>query len=117
MKMPERAEIVFHHRGGEIFEAYARCEKIIATRFHSAVLAMRMGIDMYPIVYREKMRNLLKDMCYPHSGRDWNRLDPSALCAFVTHQQKPNNLPQEMFERAKQHVQLLKAAIEKDRKR
>lgn len=117
MKAPGRAEIVFHNNGGEIFKAYARCEKIIATRFHSAVLAMRMGIDVYPIVYREKMRNLLRDMGYPYSGKDWDRLDPSALCSFVAQQQKPYELPQETFERAKQHVQLLRAAIEKDGKR
>ena len=117
MNVPERAEIVAHHRGGEIFEAYARCEKIIATRFHSAVLAMRMGIEMYPIVFRDKMRNLIKDMDYPYPGNDWDQIDPSGLCAFVTQQQNPHKLSREIFERAKQHVQLLRAAIEKDGKR
>ena len=117
MKAPERAEIVAHHRGGEIFAAYARCEKIIATRFHSAVLAMRMGIEVYPIIYRDKMRNLLKDICYSHHGSDWDQLDLSVLRAFVTQRQKLHFLPQEIFERAGQHVQLLRAAIKKDGKR
>lgn len=117
MNMPERAEIVAHHQGDEIFAAYARCEKIIATRFHSAVLALRMGIDMYPIIYRDKMRNLLKDICYSHHGSNWDQLDQSALCAFTTQQQKSHDLPQEIFEQAKQHVQMLRGAIEKDGKR
>lgn len=83
MKRPERAEIVAHDQGGEIFDAYGRCEKIIATRFHSAVLAMRMGIDVYPIVFREKMRNLIKDTNCPEQGSELDDLQAQLLQEFV----------------------------------
>lgn len=86
MKMPERAEIVAHAQGGEIFEAYARCEKIIATRFHSAVLAMRMGIEVYPVIYRDKMRNLIEDTGCPEQGSELVNLQVQPLKDFVCRQ-------------------------------
>lgn len=83
MNMPERAEIVAHHQGDEIFTAYARCEKIIATRFHSAVLAMRMGVEVYPIIYRDKMRNLIEDTGCPEQGSELADLQVQPLKDFV----------------------------------
>lgn len=117
MARPEKAHIIIHRNGTEILEAASRCEKMICARFHAAVLALRMGIPFYPLPYRDKMRNLLRDMGYPHSGSDLERIDKAGLHVFLAQQQKPHELSREIFERAKQHVQLLKAAIEKDGKR
>ena len=65
MKYKNMAEIVSHSAGGEIQRAYSVCRKIIGARFHSAVLSLKMNIDFYPIIYRQKMRNLLSDVSYP----------------------------------------------------
>lgn len=56
------AQIVVHGSENEIINAYSECGKIIGTRFHSAVLALKMGVDLYPVIYRHKMSNLLADI-------------------------------------------------------
>ena len=59
MKHPEKTKIIIHKSGGEIFKAYSECTKIIGARFHSAVLALKMGLPFFPIIYRDKMKNVL----------------------------------------------------------
>lgn len=68
MHFHDRTAIVAHTDGTEILTAFARCEKIVGARFHSMVLALRMGIPFFPVIYREKMRNLLCDLNYPILG-------------------------------------------------
>lgn len=46
----------------KILRAFAECEKIICTRFHSMILAMIFGREFYPIVYNSKQLNIIKDM-------------------------------------------------------
>jgi colanic acid/amylovoran biosynthesis protein len=49
----------------EVFiENISKCEKFIAIRFHSAILADILNIPFYPIVYSNKMDNLLNDLDY-----------------------------------------------------
>ena len=117
MAQPEKAHIIIHRDGTEILEAASRCEKMICARFHAAVLALRMGIPFYPLFYRVKMRNMLEDIGCPHSGSDLQRIDEAALRAFLAEPQKAYELPEEIFADACRHVQLLRAAIEKDGKR
>lgn len=117
MARPEKAHIVIHRKGTEILEAASRCEKMICARFHAAVLALRMGIPFYPLPYRDKMRNLLRDIGCPCSGSDLGRIDKADLRVFLAEEQKPYELPQEILAYAKRHVQLLRTAIEKDGKR
>jgi len=117
MARPEKAHIIIHRHGTEILEAASRCEKMICARFHAAVLALRMGIPFYPLTYRDKMRNLLHDIGYPHSGSDLERIDKTDLRMFLAEQKKAYELPQEFFAYAGRHVQLLRTAIEKDGER
>ena len=84
MKHPEKAEIFIHKRGKEIFEAYSKCSKIIGARFHSAVLALKMGLPFFPIVYREKMKNLIADLEYPIYGCDIEKIDLKSIKDFLT---------------------------------
>ena len=83
MKHPEKAEILIHKRGREIFEAYSKCSKIIGARFHSAVLAIKMGLPFLPIVYREKMRNLIADLAYPVYGCEIEKIDLKSIKDFL----------------------------------
>lgn len=110
MQLPEKAQIVAHWDGTEIPAAFAQCKKIIGARFHSMVLALRMGIPFFPVIYREKMRNLILDWNYPVSGCDIHRIDHRAVSAFL----KENFLPQKKDSAANEHVQLLKAALNED---
>ena len=110
MQFPEKAQIVAHGDGTEIPEAFAQCKKIIGARFHSMVLALRMGIPFFPVIFREKMRNLILDMGYPISGCEIQRIDRPAISDFL----KEPLLSPEKYSVANEHVLLLQAALNKD---
>lgn len=114
MEFPEKAEIVFHHEGTEIPAAFARCEKIIGARFHSMVLALRMGIPFFPVIFREKMRNLILDLNYPISGCRIDRVDQRAISAFLNEVPALFLMQKNDCSVAREHALLLKAAINKD---
>lgn len=116
MQCPNQTEIVAHTDGTEILAAFARCEKIIGARFHSMVLALRMGIPFFPVIYREKMRNLICDLNYPVSGCDISRIDHLALSAFLDEKHTAFLLQKDHYLAANKHVMLLKAAINEDRR-
>jgi polysaccharide pyruvyl transferase WcaK-like protein len=108
MRFPARTQIVAHKDCTEIPAAFARCEKIIGARFHAIVLALRMGIPFYPLIFREKTRNLLKDIGYPYPVSDIDHPDKASLQAFLAEPQVPFSPGKDLFARAKEHTQLLK---------
>lgn len=111
MSFSEKAEIVIHRDGTEIPAALSRCEKVICARFHSIVLALRMGLPFYPLIFREKARNLLKDIEYPFSKSDIDNIDLEGLSAFVTERQPTFHLDNNIYEHAKDYVQLFKNTL------
>lgn len=113
MQYPNQVEIVAHRDGTEIPEAFAQCEKIIAARFHGIVLALRMGISLYPLIFREKARNLLKDIEYPFPVSELDHIDKASLHAFLEEPQMPYSLNKDIYVRAKEHTQLFKQQYER----
>lgn len=113
MKHPDQAEIVAYKDGTEIFAAYAGCKKIISARFHGIVLALRMGIPVYPLIFREKARNLLKDINYPFSACNLDSLDMTAIRDFLEDSEQSFRVSHDIFESAKEHTKLLKQHIER----
>lgn len=111
MSFSEKAEVIMHRDCTEIPKAFSRCEKIICTRFHAVVLALRMGLPFYPLIFREKVRNLLKDIEYPFSKSDIDNIDLEGLNAFVTESQPTFHLDSSVYEHAKDYVQLLKNSL------
>ena len=83
MRCADKAQIVCHGSNGEIFSAFARCSKIISARFHGAVLALKARTDLYPILFRDKMRNMLSDIGYPVKGSDIDRPNESEIADFL----------------------------------
>lgn len=83
MKRRDMADIIYHDNNEEILNAYAECEKIIGARFHSGVLAMRMGKAFYPVIFREKMRRLINESCYPVKGCDIDNIDIGEIKRFL----------------------------------
>lgn len=114
MQFSDQTEIVAHTDGTEIPAAFARCGKIIGARFHSMVLALRMGISFFPVVFREKMRNLIFDLNYPVSGCEIDRIDHQAISAFLNENQPGFSLQKNYYSAAAEHVLLLQAAINED---
>lgn len=112
MRFPERVEIVAHKDCSEIPEAFAKCEKIIGARFHSIVLALRMGIKLFPIIFREKARNLLNDIEYPFAVSDIDSIDKKALSAFLSEEQDAYRLEKDIYISANEHTRILKHHLE-----
>ena len=111
MQFPDQTEIAAHTDGTEILTAFAHCEKIIGARFHSVVLALRMGIPVYPLIFREKVRNLLKDIQYPFPACDLDAIDHASLFEYIGSDQPPCPLVQDIHMRAGEHIQLLKQRL------
>jgi polysaccharide pyruvyl transferase WcaK-like protein len=114
MQFSDQTEIVAHRDGTEIPTAFARCEKIVGARFHSMVLALRMGIPFFPVIYREKTQNLVYDLRYPIFGCEIDKIDHVSLSAFLNKNHPPFLLQDGYHSAANKHVQLLKAAMNKD---
>ena len=110
MRYKSRAAIVKHGSRGEIINAYSTCSKIIGARFHSAVLAMKMGIDFYPIIYREKMRNLIVDTKYPIKGCDISFADTKDITCFLNCN-TDFELKREFMIKAKDNITLLRDVV------
>ena len=111
MRFPDQTEIVAHTDGTEIPAAFARCEKIIGARFHSIVLALRMGIPVYPLVFRAKARNLLKEIQYPFPSGELDAIDLASLREFLESDQAPRSLEPDIHVHAGKHVQFLKRRL------
>jgi colanic acid/amylovoran biosynthesis protein len=111
MEFSGYAEIAAHRDCTEIPAAFARCEKIIAARFHASVLALRMGIPLYPLIFREKTRNLLKDLQYPFPVCDLDDIDKASLQKFLTSEQTPYPLEKDIRVRAELHTQLFRQVL------
>lgn len=83
MKHSDMAEIILHGNNGEIINAYSECKKIIGARFHSSVLAMRMNIDVFPLIFREKMQRLIDETEYPVKGCNIDAIDYEKIKHFL----------------------------------
>ena len=59
---------VLNYRGdpAEILDAYARAERVIATRFHAMILALCYEKPVFSIAYSEKCSNYLDDLSFPN---------------------------------------------------
>lgn len=80
----DMVKTVKHGINEEIPKAFSECRKIIGARFHSAVLSLKMNTDFYPIIYRQKMRNLISDISYPIKGCDINAVNMWEIKKFLT---------------------------------
>ena len=113
MKHPEMAEYAIHREGGEIIAGYTQCKKIIGARLHSVVLAIKMGISVYPIIYRSKTKNLLEDIKYPLKGCSIDNIDISEICGFMENESLGFDVNEKYISTSFGHVNTLKEAIKK----
>lgn len=110
------AGIIKHGGSGEIPNAYSSCSKIIGARFHSAVLAMKMNIDFYPIIYRDKMRNLISDIKYPVCGSDISDIDTKSIKEFLNCDRVDFEIDKSFELQAENSFELLKKHIKEESK-
>lgn len=81
-------KLVCHGDNSEIIDAYSKCRKIVGARFHSVVLALRMGIDVYPIIYRKKTENILSDIRYTGKKSYINQIESQEIKDFLLSEEK-----------------------------
>lgn len=110
---PEKIEIVIHTNGTEIPQAYAECSKIVGARFHSAVLALRFGIPFYPIIFREKMKNLLEDLSYPVLGCKIDNIELDNIKNFLSSEIQ-YDLNDSIITDSTKYAQVFKESLNKD---
>lgn len=104
------AQIICHGEENEIINAYSECGRIIGTRFHSAVLALKMGIDLYPVIYRHKMSQLLSDIGFWGKRCHVEKPDLKGMKEFL-HEGCGYALPDEYADKAKGHFDALKELL------
>lgn len=74
-------------------DEFKRCETIIGTRFHSIILAMLYQQSFYPLIYSEKISNLLRDVNISNEGctiQKIENLDVEHVIATAKHNKLEN---------------------------
>lgn len=113
IKRKDMVEIAMHGEKGEILEAFSKCRKIAGARFHSGVLSIKMGIDFYPVIYRQKMQNLITDTEYPVKGCFINAVDLEDIKRFLNEEKVNFKLDESYETRAGNGFEALKRELKK----
>lgn len=62
-QFPEKIEIIPYLNDSKRFiDEFARTAKVLGIRFHSSVLALKLGIPLFSIYYSNKTKNLMRDL-------------------------------------------------------
>lgn len=106
--------IVVHGSENEIINAYSQCCKIIGTRFHSAVLALKMELGLYGIIYRHKMQALLDDIDFDGGRCFVSDMDIEGMKKFLCDKGEGYVPKEEYIKKAKGHIEILKKIFVQD---
>jgi colanic acid/amylovoran biosynthesis protein len=110
MKAPCR---IYFYAGDpeEALSVFGGADLIVASRFHSMILGWAMGKRVFPVVYSEKMRHVIDDICpdcnFCHV-QDIRRLNVRAV---LDADAAPGNLS-ELRRLAGQHIELIRGLVE-----
>ena len=75
MKNKHMTEIIRYTDINYMLKNIKRCRAILGIRFHSTILALRMGIPVVPIAYSDKTKNALDEIGYSGKIYDVNNID------------------------------------------
>lgn len=74
MKNPDLVSVCTYQGDIPAFlDSFNSCESILATRFHAMVIGFALGKRVLPIIYNEKLSNVLSDIQF--GGAVWNLLE------------------------------------------
>lgn len=110
MRCKDTAEIVYYENIPKMLASIKSCRVILGVRFHSIVLAARMGVPFVPLAYSEKTVNVLSDLGYNNTVYDAEDFDCEMVAESLLTAHK-YNLPQEIIEAASGHIEKLKEYI------
>lgn len=78
-KQPYEQDVPIYNYCGdfeEVIHKITNSELVIGTRFHSVILSFCAKRPVFPIVYESKTLQLLKDIEYPYTYLEFDKLDP-----------------------------------------
>lgn len=112
--------IVYSGDVKDTINEFGRCKFIISTRFHSAILAIRLGIPFVPIVYSEKTDNMLDDLKYDGIRmyfKDMEGIKSADIIDSILESDKiAINYNSSIFENSLGHLTVVNALLEDDEK-
>ncbi|NLG52938.1 MAG: polysaccharide pyruvyl transferase family protein [Clostridiales bacterium] len=114
-KYPDKVEIVPHTGNGDnIIHGFSRCKTIIAVRFHSLILALRMGLRVIPVTYSDKTKNMLCDLGYTGISFNLDKIDAESIKQAIEKDGDGFKINPDVFRQAEGHVNTFVETILKD---
>jgi colanic acid/amylovoran biosynthesis protein len=90
----------------QFLDAFSSCDYLICSRFHSVVLAMKLGIPFLPIDYSGKTLNMLRDLGYRGtvgSYASMENLNVDSLLQDILHKRSHFQLDERQVTASRQH--------------
>ena len=103
MKNKHMTEIIRYKDINDMLKNIKRCGTILGIRFHSAVLALRMGVPVVPIAYSDKTKNALDEIGYSGKIYDVNNIDTDEVLRSILNA-VPYKLDGNIIKSAENHI-------------
>ncbi len=111
MLRPDMTEIIAYHSDPEdLISHFAKCSKIIGSRFHSVVLSLVLGIPIIAVYDTAKLKRLCENFEIPSFKRE--NVSARELTALVESIEKPAVLPAAVSDDACGHIRDLSTYLE-----
>ena len=103
MKNKHMTEIIRYTDINDMLKNIKRCGAILGIRFHSTILAIRMGIPVVPIAYSDKTKNALNEIGYSGKICDVNNIDTDEVLRSILNA-VPYKLDGNIIKSAENHI-------------
>jgi len=103
MKNKHMTEIIRYTDINYMLKNIKRCRAILGIRFHSTILALRMGIPVVPIAYSDKTKNALDEIGYSGKIYDVNNIDTDEVLRSILNA-VPYKLDNNIIKSAENHI-------------
>lgn len=103
VKNKHMTEIIRYTDINSMLKNLKRCGVILGIRFHSVMLALRMGIPIVPMAYSDKTKNALNEIGYNSKIYDVNNFDTNEVLVSILNEE-PYILDNSIIKSAENHI-------------